>query len=97
MTSSFKHVCCSNFSRRINVNSGILKVKSIGIPFGVGPRWEDDCGADGDVNLSFCERASDERSPGIAPCWRHEVSDMPRNSVLETPLIRKGIPVFDNN
>ena len=50
------------------------KVKSVGIPFGIGPRWEDSCGADGDVNLSFCERASDVTSPAIAPCWRHEVS-----------------------
>jgi hypothetical protein len=24
--------------------------------------------------MSFCERASCHRSPGIAPCWRHEVS-----------------------
>ncbi len=50
------------------------RVKSIGIPFGFGPRWEDDCGADGDLNFSFCERASDARSPARAPCWRHEAS-----------------------
>ena len=50
------------------------KVKTIGIPFAVGPRWEDECGADGDVNLSFCERIADSRYPSIAPCWRHEVS-----------------------
>lgn len=50
------------------------KVKSNGIPFGAGPRWEDECGAGGDVNMSFCERSSCDRSPGIAPCWRHEVS-----------------------
>jgi hypothetical protein len=50
------------------------KVKSIGIPFASGPRWQDECGADGDANLSFCERASDLRRPYIAPCWRHEVS-----------------------
>jgi hypothetical protein len=50
------------------------KVKSVGVPFAVGPRWEDECGADGDVNLSFCERVTDSRHPSIAPCWRHEVS-----------------------
>lgn len=49
------------------------KVKTIGVPFAAGPRREDECGADGDVHLSFCERVSDVRSPGIAPCWRHEV------------------------
>lgn len=52
------------------------KVKSTGIPFNTGPRWQDECGADGDVNLSFCQRVSDIREPGIAPCWRHEVSSM---------------------
>jgi hypothetical protein len=50
------------------------KVRSVGIPFAVGPRWEDSCGADGDMNLSFCERTADCRSARIAPCWRHEVS-----------------------
>jgi len=49
-------------------------VKSIGIPFFAGPRWEDECGADGDVNLSFCENEIDSRHPGVAPCWRHEAS-----------------------
>jgi len=49
------------------------KVVPIGIPFFAGPRWLDECGADGDVNLSFCERATDSRHPAIAPCWRHEV------------------------
>lgn len=49
------------------------QVKTTGIPFGAGPRYEDECGSDGDIHLSFCERASDARSPGIAPCWRHEV------------------------
>jgi hypothetical protein len=53
------------------------KVKSVGIPFAAGPRWEDECGADGDVNLSYCERAMDSRRPRFAPCWRHEVSDVP--------------------
>lgn len=49
------------------------KVKSVGIPFVIGPSWQDECGADGDVNLSFCERASEVRHPRAAPCWRHEV------------------------
>jgi hypothetical protein len=48
-------------------------VKSVGIPFGIGPRWQDECGADGDINLSFCERGGDVRRPEVAPCWRHEV------------------------
>ena len=48
-------------------------VKTIGIPFSAGPCWQDECGADGDVDLSFCERVSDIRQPYIAPCWRHEV------------------------
>ncbi|KAK0126065.1 hypothetical protein ONS95_007685 [Cadophora gregata] len=47
-------------------------VKTTGIPFGIGPAWEDECGANGDTNFSFCEKASDIRSPHIAPCWRHE-------------------------
>ncbi|CZR50507.1 related to F-box domain protein [Phialocephala subalpina] len=47
-------------------------VKTIGIPFSAGPCWQDECGADGDVDLSFCERVSDIRQPYIAPCWRHE-------------------------
>jgi hypothetical protein len=50
------------------------KVKSTGIPFTAGPFWEDECGADGDANLSFCQRDSDSRNPSRAPCWRHEVS-----------------------
>lgn len=49
------------------------KVRAVGIPFGIGPRSEDSCGADGDMNISFCERDSQCRSSGIAPCWRHEV------------------------
>jgi hypothetical protein len=52
------------------------KVKTTGIPFTTGPFWEDECGADGDVNLSFCERVSDTRAPNLAPCWRHEVRIM---------------------
>ena len=49
------------------------KVKSTGIPFVVGPFREDECGADGDVNLSFCQRYTASRGPHQAPCWRHEV------------------------
>jgi hypothetical protein len=52
------------------------KVKTVGIPFHAGPHWEDECGADGDVNLSFCEKSSDIRCPSIAPCWRHEVQPL---------------------
>jgi len=48
------------------------KVKSIGIPFAEGPRWQDECGADGDYDLSFCQKVTDRRDPGLAPCWRHE-------------------------
>ncbi|KUJ24003.1 uncharacterized protein LY89DRAFT_604302 [Mollisia scopiformis] len=48
------------------------KVKTTGIPFSPGPCWTDECGADGDVHLSFCERVSDIRRPEVAPCWRHE-------------------------
>ncbi|KAL7628126.1 hypothetical protein AAE478_002324 [Parahypoxylon ruwenzoriense] len=34
------------------------QVRCTGIPFtGVGPRWFDECCADGDVHLSFCPRA----------------------------------------
>ncbi|PVH88577.1 hypothetical protein DL98DRAFT_446972 [Cadophora sp. DSE1049] len=47
-------------------------VKTTGIPFGIGPAWEDECGANGDTNISFCEKESDIRSPNVAPCWRHE-------------------------
>jgi hypothetical protein len=51
------------------------KVKSVGIPIcGTGPYWQDQCGASGDINMSFCERAACDRALGIAPCWRHEVS-----------------------
>jgi hypothetical protein len=54
------------------------KVKTTGIPFAQGPAWVDECGADGDINLSFCNRGrSEERRPGLAPCWRHEVGMLP--------------------
>jgi len=65
------------------------KVKSTGIPFAAGPRWEDECGADGDVNLSFCERRSDEREPGFAPCWRHE--EFPYLTITEAVDAEAGV------
>lgn len=48
------------------------QVTSVGIPIYAGPRSLDECGADGDVDLSFCSRATAERRFGHAPCWRHE-------------------------
>jgi hypothetical protein len=50
------------------------EVKTVGIPFVVGPRWEDSCGVGGDEDVSFCKRPSDNRGPHIPPCWRHQVS-----------------------
>lgn len=50
------------------------KVKTVGIPFHHGPRFQGECGADGDIDLSFCQNPSDIRRPDVAPCWRHEVS-----------------------
>lgn len=62
-------------------------VRCTGIPLvGIGPRWYDECCADGDVHMSFCPRSgslaelnSDVPAgiytrawPGYAPCWRHE-------------------------
>ncbi|KAK9417202.1 hypothetical protein SUNI508_09006 [Seiridium unicorne] len=62
-------------------------VRCIGIPMvGIGPRWYDECCADGDVHMSFCPRSGsmarlvgDDLTPaytcawpGFAPCWRHE-------------------------
>jgi len=38
------------------------KVKSTGIPFAIGPRWADECGADGDLYRSFCERTISRRA-----------------------------------
>ncbi|KAI1410791.1 hypothetical protein F5Y13DRAFT_166823 [Hypoxylon sp. FL1857] len=63
------------------------QVRCTGIPFsGIGPRWFDECCADGDVHMSFCPRAGSLSRilgnnrlagshgvwPGWAPCWRHE-------------------------
>jgi len=36
-------------------------VKSTGIPFVMGPRWVDECGAGGDLYRSFCERTEISR------------------------------------
>lgn len=61
-------------------------VRCTGIPMSIGPRWVDECCADGDVHMSFCPRSgsaagsadstasSPYRSmwPGLTPCWRHE-------------------------
>jgi hypothetical protein len=56
------------------------KVKTIGIPFAIGPMWVDSCGADGDNSMSFCLRVSDSRHHNLAPCWRHEVIES--NSII---------------
>jgi len=66
-------------------------VKAIGIPFASGPRWEDECGADGDVNLSFCQRENIRR-PNIAPCWRHEVKLLIHNSRHRHTNIKRNFP-----
>lgn len=50
------------------------RLKTTGIPFASGPAWVDECGADGDVHLSFCQRTTQQRQVGAPPCWRHEVS-----------------------
>ncbi|KAI1863807.1 uncharacterized protein JN550_009305 [Neoarthrinium moseri] len=63
-------------------------VRCTGIPMtGMGPRWYDECCADGNVHLSFCPRSGSAARlnnatststshsnvwPGLAPCWRHE-------------------------
>lgn len=69
------------------------KVKSVGIPFQIGPAWRDECGADGDFNLSFCLRDPAERRVGLAPCWRHEVSEANHPLVLqrEKQAMSRGI------
>ncbi|RDW64765.1 hypothetical protein BP6252_10416 [Coleophoma cylindrospora] len=65
------------------------KVKTVGIPFAAGPRWEDECGADGDMNLSFCERGIDSRHPRHAPCWRHE--EFPYLTITEAADLAAGV------
>lgn len=51
------------------------EVKTAGIPFTGGPRWETSCDMEGDDNLSYCRQSSEARGPHLAPCWRHEVSN----------------------
>ncbi|CAL3962297.1 unnamed protein product [Diplocarpon coronariae] len=65
------------------------QVKTTGIPFHTGPRWQDECGADGDANLSFCDRRSEARSPGKAPCWRHE--EFPYLTIAESVDSAAGV------
>ncbi|EPE29203.1 hypothetical protein GLAREA_00363 [Glarea lozoyensis ATCC 20868] len=65
------------------------KVKSTGIPFSVGPFWEDECGADGDVNLSFCQRNPESRRAQQAPCWRHE--EFPYLTISEVKDFEAGV------
>ncbi|KAL3417800.1 F-box domain-containing protein [Phlyctema vagabunda] len=64
-------------------------LRSVGIPFAAGPRWQDECGADGDVNLSFCERGSESRHPRFSPCWRHE--EFPYLTVAEAEDFKAGV------
>ncbi|KAI1387096.1 uncharacterized protein F4822DRAFT_412074 [Hypoxylon trugodes] len=57
-------------------------VRCTGFPFfGSGPRWVDECCADGNIHMSFCPRAGSlsrvlrvDWPTGLAsaPCWRHE-------------------------
>lgn len=67
----------------------IHKVKTTSIPFHVGPMRQDECGADGDVNMSFCQRETELREPWMAPCWRHEVEKSG-----EVLLLRSVLNVF---
>ncbi|KAI1499641.1 hypothetical protein F5X99DRAFT_389042 [Biscogniauxia marginata] len=79
-------------------------VRCTGIPFaGVGPRWFDECCADGDVHMSFCPRSGsvariggggggfDGAWPGWAPCWRHE--EFPYLTVGEVVDARAGVRI----
>jgi hypothetical protein len=52
------------------------KVKTIGIPFTIGPMFVDLCEADGDTSMSVCQKVSDLRRHNLAPCWRHEVNGL---------------------
>ncbi|KAG9235761.1 hypothetical protein BJ875DRAFT_528267 [Amylocarpus encephaloides] len=65
------------------------KLKTTGIPFGEGPFWRDKCGADGDVNLSFCQRGSDFRGPHKAPCCLHE--EFPCLTITEAMDAEAGV------
>jgi len=64
-------------------------VKTTGVPFGTGPAWEDECGANGDSEISFCEKDSGTRCPSIAPCWRHE--EFPYLTVTEVVDSAAGV------
>lgn len=84
------------------------QVRCTGIPFsGTGPRWFDECCADGDVHMSFCPRAGSlarilgrarlpgteegQLWPGWAPCWRHE--EFPYLTVSDAVDARAGVRV----
>ena len=43
-------------------------VKSTGVPFEIGPRWVDECGASGDLDRSFCGRKTDSRRVYTLSC-----------------------------
>ncbi|KAI1304757.1 hypothetical protein F5Y03DRAFT_356932 [Xylaria venustula] len=83
-------------------------VRATGIPLsGVGPRWFDDCCADGDIYMSFCPRAGsaarlgdgsdkhtgriDGKWPGWAPCWRHE--EFPYLTVSDVVDLHAGVRI----
>ena len=67
------------------------KVKSVGIPFAAGPYWIDECGANGDVNISYCERDLNNRHPRFAPCWRHEAS-RPSAAEVRADKVKQEFP-----
>ena len=78
-------------------------VRCTGVPFSglPGPRWFDECCADGDVDMSFCPRRRGRRhkeggfsSAGHianAPCWRHE--EFPYLTVSDAVDVRAGVRI----
>ncbi|KAI0172296.1 hypothetical protein GGR52DRAFT_592020 [Hypoxylon sp. FL1284] len=76
-------------------------VRCTGVPFSsAGPRWFDECCADGDVHMSFCPRPGSPSSssssaatsrPARAPCWRHE--DFPYLTVADVVDAAAGVRV----
>ncbi|KAI0903592.1 hypothetical protein F4823DRAFT_268163 [Ustulina deusta] len=83
-------------------------VRSTAIPLsGIGPRWFDDCCADGDIHMSFCPRAGsaarfgdgnndhtdrfDGMWAGWAPCWRHE--EFPYLTISDVVDSRAGVRI----
>ncbi|KAI1079431.1 hypothetical protein F5B20DRAFT_543517 [Whalleya microplaca] len=81
-------------------------VRCTGLPFScTGPRWFDECCADGDVHMNFCPRSGsaarisnserlgrfDGTWPGWAPCWRHE--EFPYLTVSEMVDARAGVRI----